>query len=127
MKDAIRTLKAIYEARLSDYVDSKQESVVFCYELARFLQDFYPRKKRKKKRVVSQEVKDGATKRMRLQWSPNGKLWNNKDKKWQAEAIKLYDDGGSRAEWMKDPDVRAAVEAYKGNNKTSSRKADPKK
>lgn len=131
LKDAIRTLKAIYEARLSDYVDTKQESVVFCYGLADYLSNCYPRieKKERKKRdyTPTPEARENARKNMWVMWAPGGAQWNAQSDDWKEENIKNFDKGGKWASRLELAEIKTAVESYKAGKKTSSRKAPAKK
>ena len=46
---------------------------------------------------------------------------------WKAENIKNFDKGGKWESRLELPEIKAAVEKYKAENKTSSRKAPAKK
>ena len=130
LKDAVRTLKAIYEARLSDYVDSKQESVAFCYDLAQYLQGIYPRKQKEKKRRTvtrSPEAIKKSTDNLYRLWAPYGNRWEAMSAEWKAENIKNFDKGGKWEARLELPEIKSAVERYKAENKTSSRKSPAKK
>ena len=123
LKDAIRTLKGIYEARLSDYIETKQESVIFCYGLAEYLQELYPKPVKKKKPpkkrdyTPSPEAKENARKNMWKMWSPGGAQWNAQSDDWKAEAISHFDKGGKWEARLELPEIKEAVEAYKKSTK----------
>ena len=127
LADAVKIVKALYDARLRHYITDKEENVRFVARLANYLKEEYPRKpekeyKPRKKVERSAKSKKEAKERLWGLWAPGGKKFIAQNDAWKASALEKYKSGGELSNRLSVPAVKKQYDKYVSSKGKSTAK-----